>query len=162
MNKLYAETEVSVEILFAHLIGCGLEPVAVPNDMIRLRTSSGIGYRVGLREDQKFIQIGTYLPLDRRRDRQCKWDLAHRLNEELMLPSCYVDEDGYGDLWIKYVMPYQHGLIGDQFEAIIERFASMLQFIVETYNEDGIIDFGVPDHPCSDGSLSIPKGVLIN
>lgn len=28
--------------------------------------------------------------------------------------------------------------------SIVNRFASLLEFVVETYNDDGLIDFGAP------------------
>lgn len=30
------------------------------------------------------------------------------------------------------------------FVSIVNRFESMLEFVVETYNDDGVIDFGAP------------------
>ncbi|MDN7967548.1 hypothetical protein QZM91_08285 [Burkholderia multivorans] len=49
--------------------------------------------------------------------------------------------DSDGDLAVAYSMPYGCGLIAGNFVSIVNRFASLLEFVVETYN-DGLIDFG--------------------
>lgn len=43
------------------------------------------------------------------------------------------------------MLPYTHGLIAGNFVSIVNRFASLLEFIVQTYNDDGLIDFGAPE-----------------
>jgi hypothetical protein len=58
------------------------------------------------------------------------------------MPVFTVDQDE--DLTVAYVLPYAHGLIAGNFVAVVNRFASLLQFIVQTFNEDGLIDFGAP------------------
>ncbi len=35
-----------------------------------------------------------------------------------------------------------NGLISGNFVAVVNRFAALLEFIVQTYNGDGLIDFG--------------------
>lgn len=66
--------------------------------------------------------------------------MAKRLNEEVFLPVFTVDQDE--DLSVAYVLPYAHGLIAGNFVAVVNRFASLLEFIVQTYNDDDLIDFG--------------------
>lgn len=36
------------------------------------------------------------------------------------------------------------GLNSDNFVAVVNRFASLLEFSVQTYNDDRLIDFGTP------------------
>lgn len=50
--------------------------------------------------------------------------------------------DHENDLVVHYPLPYAHGLIAGQFMAVVHRFASMLDFIIETKNEDGLILLG--------------------
>jgi len=45
---------------------------------------------------------------------------------------------------VAYVLPYTHGLIAGNFVSVVNRFASLLEFVVHTYNDDGLIDFGTP------------------
>jgi hypothetical protein len=60
----------------------------------------------------------------------------------VFLPVFNVDADA--DLTVAYVMPYGGGLIAGNFVSVVNRFASLLEFIVQTYNDDGLIDFGGP------------------
>jgi hypothetical protein len=114
----------------------------VQPDSIRLRTEQGIGYRISLITDRKFVRFATYLPLNKLASLDQKHALAKRLNEEVFLPVFVVDADE--DLTVTYVLPYAHGLFAGNFVAIANRFASLLEFIVEVYNGDGLIDFGSP------------------
>lgn len=157
MTKIISEDAISIDSIRTQLVDCKLEPVVMADNTLRLRTSSGIGYRIGLRDEDMFVRIGTYLPLSKTRDRECKLELAHTLNEELFLPSCHIDEDGHGDLWINYAMSYKHGLITDQLIDIVHRFDSMLEYIVNQYNDDGLIDFTIHSIVNNDGpSLPAP------
>ncbi|MDN4573372.1 hypothetical protein DBB29_12365 [Pandoraea cepalis] len=61
------------------------------------------------------------------------------MNDEVFLPVFAIDQDE--DLTVAYVLPYTAGLIAGNFVAVVNRFASLLEFVVETYNEDGLIDF---------------------
>ncbi|MGO4155999.1 YbjN domain-containing protein [Cupriavidus sp. YAF13] len=140
MTKTFTEADITIETLDAHLRDSGLVPYAVKPDAIRLRSENGIGYRISLITDWKFIRFHTYLPLDRQAPIDQKHALAKRLNEQIFLPVFTVDADE--DLTVVYVLPYAHGLIAGNFVSIVTRFASLLEFIVQTYNDDGLIDFG--------------------
>ncbi|RQZ24348.1 hypothetical protein DIE14_20910 [Burkholderia sp. Bp9017] len=105
-----------------------------------MRTEQGIGYRISLINDRKFIRVGTYLPLNRQAPIDLKHELAKRLNEDVLLPVFTIDPDE--DLTVAYVLPYMNGLISGNFVAVVNRFAALLEFIVQTYNGDGLIDFG--------------------
>ncbi|MFM0007259.1 hypothetical protein PQR57_40690 [Paraburkholderia dipogonis] len=140
MTKTFTEADITIETLDAHIRDSGLIPYAVQPDAIRLRTENGIGYRVSLITDWKFVRFSTYLPLNRQAPIDQKHALAKRLNEQIFLPVFTVDTDE--DLTVVYVLPYAHGLIAGNFVSIVTRFASLLEFIVQTYNDDGLIDFG--------------------
>ncbi|CAE6801556.1 YbjN domain-containing protein [Paraburkholderia domus] len=142
MTKTFIESDITIETLDAHLRDSGLVPYNVQPDGISLRTEDGIGYRISIITDRKFIRFSTYLPLNRQAPIDQKHALAKRLNEEVFLPVFTVDQDE--DLSVAYVMPYAHGMIAGNFVVIVNRFASLLEFIVQTYNDDGLIDFGSP------------------
>ncbi|MFM0208874.1 hypothetical protein PQQ96_15835 [Paraburkholderia sediminicola] len=142
MTKTFTESDITIETLDAHLRDSGLVPYKVQPDGISLRTENGIGYRISIITDRKFIRFSTYMPLNRQAPIDQKHELAKRLNEEVFLPVFTVDQDE--DLSVAYVMPYAHGLIAGNFVAVVNRFASLLEFIVQTYSDDGLIDFGAP------------------
>lgn len=143
MTKIFAESDVTIETLVAHIRDSGLVPYKVQPDRISLRTETGIGYGVSLITEQRFIRFSTYLPLNRLAPTDQKQALARRLNEEVFLPVFAVDRDE--DLTVAYVLPYTHGLIAGNFVSVVNRFASVLEFIVQTYNDDGLIDFGASE-----------------
>ncbi|AUT75735.1 hypothetical protein C2L64_46255 [Paraburkholderia hospita] len=143
MTKIFAESDVSIETLDTHIRDSGLVPYKVEPDHISLRTENGIGYGVSLVSERKFIRFSTYLPLSRLAPTDQKQGLARRLNEEVFLPVFAIDRDG--DLTIGYVLPYVHGLIAGNFVSVVNRFSSMLDFIVHTYNDERLIDFGEPE-----------------
>lgn len=140
MTKIFAETDITIDALDAHLRDSGLVPYNLQPDCIRLRSENGIGYRISLITDRKFVRIATYLPLNRQAPIDQKHALARRLNDGVFLPVFTIDPDE--DLTVAYVMPYAHGLIAGNFVAVVARFASLLEFVVETYRNDGLIDFG--------------------
>lgn len=142
MTKIFAESDITIDTLEAHIRDSGLVPHKVQPDGIWLRTENGIGYRISIIEDRKFIRIGTYLPLNRQASIDQKRDLARRLNDEVFLPVFTIDQDE--DLTVTYVLPYTHGLIAGNFISVVNRFASLLEYVVQTFNEDGLIDFGGP------------------
>ncbi|HEM7892206.1 hypothetical protein [Burkholderia cepacia] len=143
MTKTFSEHEITIEALDAHLRDSGVVPYSVQSDCIRLRTEQGIGYRIFLIAERKFIRISTYLPLNRQAPIEQKHELARRLNEDVFLPVFTVDQDE--DLTVGYALPYTVGLIAGNFVAVVNRLASLLEFVVETYNDGGLIDFGVPN-----------------
>lgn len=165
MPTLWTEDQITLQTLISHMTDCGLCPVPLTDTQIRLRTVAGIGYRVTILEERRFIHIGTFLPLDETRSREEKLAFEHRCNAEIFLPAFCLDDDE--DLTVSYVMPYQQGMIAEQFIAMVNRFCSLLEYIVQSFNENGIIDFSAPT--ASDGtsdpsqsSLSPPVGTLLN
>ncbi len=140
MTKIFEESAVCIETLGTHLRDSGMVPYDVQPDCIRLRTEQGIGYRISLITDRKFIRFSTYLPLNRHASIDQKDALAKRLNVEIFLPVFTIDPDE--DLSVAYVLPYTHGLIAGNFVAVVTRFASLLEYVVHAYNENALIDFG--------------------
>ena len=151
MTKIFTESDVTIETLDAHLRDSGVVPYDVQQDVIRLRTENGIAYRVLLIPDRKFVRFATYLPLARQAPIDQKQALARRLNEDVFLPVFTIDPDE--DLSVSYVLPYTGGLVAGSFVSIVNRFASMLEFVVETYNENALIDFGAPNAVPASGEL---------
>lgn len=163
MTKIFEESAVTIETLDAHLRDSGVVPYDVQPDVIRLRTEQGISYSVFLVPDRKFIRFATYLPLNRQAPIDQKHALARRLNEGVFLPVFTIDSDE--DLAVSYVMPYGGGgLIAGTFVSIVNRFASLLEFVVETYNDDGLIDFGAPTTvpAVADAVTGPPGGELLH
>lgn len=152
MTKIFTESDITIDALEAHHIrDSGLVPHKVQPDGIWLRTENGIGYRISIIEDRKFVQFRTFLPVNRQAPIDQKHDLARRLNEGVFLPVFAIDSDE--DLVVTYVLPYTAGLLAGNFIAIVHRFGSMLEYVVQTFNEDGLIDFGEPA-PVSAGADS--------
>ncbi|WP_342051561.1 MULTISPECIES: YbjN domain-containing protein [unclassified Cupriavidus] len=147
MTKVFAESDITIDTLAAHIRDSGLVPHEVQPDGIWLRTENGIGYRITLVTDKTFIRIGTYLPLRRDVSVEKKRELARRLNEEVFMPVFTLDQDE--DLIVSYVLPYAQGLIAGNFIYVVNRFGSLLEYVVQTFNADALIDF--------DG-VSIPSG----
>jgi hypothetical protein len=163
MAKIWNEEDVTLENLASHITDAGLASMKREEKRIRLRTDTGIGFSIGLDEEQKFIRISTYLPLDKKQSRDKKLALEHRFNEEVMLVTFSVDDDD--DLLVLYVMSYRFGLIAGQFMNIVNRFDSLLDYIVESKNEDRIIKLGAgrdeEDAPALDNRPGA-EGVLLN
>ncbi|MGA4396269.1 hypothetical protein [Ralstonia nicotianae] len=86
--------------------------------------------------------VSTYLPLNRQASIGQKHELARRLNENVFLPVFTIDRDE--DLTVMYAMPYEFGMVAGNFVAVVHRFGSMLEYVVQTFHEDGLIDFGRP------------------
>lgn len=59
MTKIFAESDIAIDALEAHIRDSGLVPHKVQPDGIWLRTENGIGFRVSIIEDRKFFRIGT-------------------------------------------------------------------------------------------------------
>ena len=139
LTKTFTESEVTITTLESHIRDSGLVPHEVQLDGIWMRSPKGLGFRISIIENQKFIRFSTYLPLNRQVPIDQKHELARRLNENVFLPVFTLDHDG--DLAIMYVLPYEHGLIAGNFVAVVNRFGPMLEYVVQTFGE-GLIDFG--------------------
>ncbi|KGS70703.1 bacterial sensory transduction regulator family protein [Burkholderia pseudomallei MSHR7527] len=142
MTRVFDVHEITIETLDAHLRDSGVVPYNVQPDHIRLRTEQGIAFTISIIPERKFIRFSTYLPLNRHASTDQKHELARRLNEDVFLPVFTIDGDG--DLIVAYSLPYTGGLIAGTYVSIVNRFASLLEFVVETYNGGALIDFGAP------------------
>jgi hypothetical protein len=166
MTKILAEEDVTLDNITVHLKDSGLVPVATDAAGIWLRIASGVAYCIAILDDKKFIRIWTFLPLDRDQPRDMKLDLEHQLNAEIYLPVFSLDHDD--DLNVSYLMPYEQGLIAGQFVAIVNRFGSVLDYIVEFRNENGLIKFDRGNAASEDDQMDFdtttlrPAGVLLN
>ncbi|WP_197338865.1 YbjN domain-containing protein [Ralstonia solanacearum] len=142
MTKIFTESDITIETLEAHIRDSGLAPYKVDSDGIWLRTERGIGFRISVLTDKKFIRFGTYLPLRRDATLEDKRELARRLNEGVFLPVFTIDQDD--DLCVSYSLPYTGGLVAGTFVSVVNRFGSLLEYVVQAFNEDGLISFGSP------------------
>lgn len=142
MTKIFEESAVTIETLDAHLRDSGVVPYNVQPDFIQLRTEHGIAFTISIIADRKFIRFSTYIPLNRQASIDQKDGLAKRLNVEIFLPVFTIDRDG--DLIVAYSLPYTGGMFARTFMSIVNRFASLLEFVAETYG-DGLIDFDAPN-----------------
>ncbi len=142
MTKTFTESDITIDTLESHIRDSGLVPHEVQPDGIWIRSQKGLGFRISIIEDRKFIRFSTHLPLDPQAPIDQKRELARRLNENVFLPVFTLDPDE--DLIVMYVMPFSGGLIAENFMAIVNRFGSMLEYVVQTFNGDGLIDFGGP------------------
>ncbi|WP_426395225.1 YbjN domain-containing protein [Ralstonia sp. R-29] len=140
--KTFTESEITIDTLEAHIRDSGLVPHEVQSGGIWMRSPKGLGFRISIIENQKFIRFSTYLPLNRQATIDQKHELTRRLNENVFLPVFTLDQDE--DLNVMYVLPYEHGLIAGNFVAVVNRFGSMLEYVVQTFNPGEIIDFGGP------------------
>jgi hypothetical protein len=57
-----------------------------------------------------------------------------------------------------------HGLIAGNFVSVVNRFESLLEYVVQTFNEDGLIDFANPGTlPADeDGGTASATGELLH
>lgn len=140
LKKIFEESDITVETLDAHLRDSGVVPYNVQPDHIRLRTEQGIAFTISIIADRKFTRFSTYLPLNRHASIDQKHELARRLNEDVFLPVFTIDQDG--DLIVAYSLPYTGGMVAGTFVSVVNRFASLLEFVVDAYNENALIDFG--------------------
>ncbi|QCP51602.1 hypothetical protein FAZ95_01230 [Trinickia violacea] len=133
---MWTEKDITLETLAAHIedsgVSCKLEQAR-----IALHTAAGIGYLVVLDEDRKFVRFITYLPVAKDAFEEQKREFEHRLNAEVFMASFWLDDDN--DLVVDYPMTYVHGLIAGQFMVNLHRFASMLEYVTGSKNEDGLI-----------------------
>jgi hypothetical protein len=136
---MWNEEEVNLEALAAHIVDSGVDYTRQPESIV-VHTESGIGYQLILDETRKFVRFMTYFPVSPHASDEQKRDLEHRLNSQIFMASFSIDDDD--DLAVNYPLPYGHGLIAGQFMAILHRFGSMLDFVIGTKNEDGLILFG--------------------
>ena len=136
MQKIWTEDDITLKNLVAHIEDSGLQCIAEPARIV-LHTASGIGYLVVLDEDRKFIRFITYLPVAKDAFEEQKCEFEHRLNAEVFMASFWLDDDN--DLVVDYPMTYVHGLIAGQFMVILRRFASMLEYVMGSKNEEGLI-----------------------
>jgi hypothetical protein len=62
---------------------------------------------------------------------------------------------------VAYSLPYTGGLIAATLVSIANRFASLLEFVTETYN-DGLIAFGASTATVADAGSGSTSGELLH
>ena len=70
--------------------------------------------------------------------------------------------DPDADLNVMYAMPFSGGLIAEAFMSIVNRFGSLLEFVVATYGDDLIV-FDVPiiEARTTNGGTALGRGELL-
>lgn len=142
MATLLSAEAVTLQNLILHLTENGFSPFPLNETQVRLHTESGIGFRITILDDRQFIYIGTYLPLNRTKTKDEKLSFSHHLNSEVFMAKFCLDDDE--DLLVSYTSTYQSGLIAQQFIALVHRFASLLEWMVHSFDPNGMIDFSTP------------------
>ena len=163
MIPIWTEANVTLTKIADHMIASGISFTSQDEDRIRLHTEIGIAFSVVLDEDGKFIRLSTYFPLDPEQSLEKKRDLERLFNAEILLPSFSLDHED--DLNIVYVISYRFGLIPGQLMYLVKRFESLLNYLVNTRNPDGLILLGKyrqrSDMPDLDDAPP-PEKVLLN
>ncbi|MBX3754138.1 MAG: YbjN domain-containing protein [Ralstonia sp.] len=160
MTKIFNESDITIDNLAAHIRDSGLVPYMVDADGIRLRSPQGLGFRIAIIENRKFIQLMTYLPLRRDATLEDRRELARRLNEGVFLPVFTIDQDE--DLSVSYSLPFTGGLVAAAFMSVVNRFGSLLEYVVHAHNDDALIDFGRPAAVPANVDSGPARGVLLN
>jgi hypothetical protein len=154
MKKTWTEDDITLDCLASHIADSGLDCI-VETQQIVLHTQSGVGYLVSLESERKFIRFVTYLPVAKEAMRWRKRDFEHRLNAEVFLGSFWIDDEG--DLVAEYLMSYRFGLIAGQFMAILHRYASMLEHVMASKNEEGLVTSGPASHDADDDDVRFAR-----
>jgi hypothetical protein len=139
MVTIWTEEQVSLINIEGHLEDCGKPQVSRHEDRISLYTEKGLSVSIKIDDDRKFLRINSYLPIDKSRSRADKLDLIQRYNSDMFLPGFCLDDDE--DVQVNYLMCYERGLIVGQFMIVLNRFCSLLEYIIETQNQDDLIKF---------------------
>ena len=140
MNTFWNESDVTIDNILAHLTTSGIPIVAHDDTRIRLRTELGIGFSLVLDDDDKCIRMVTYFPLDPEQSFEAKRDLERLFNAEIALPTFSLDDEH--DLNIVYMVTYRFGLIPGQLIYVVKRFDSLLNYLVRSRNDAGLILLG--------------------
>jgi hypothetical protein len=175
MPRFWTEVEVSLMGLAQHFEDSGITRVDLQDDRVSLHTDEGLYHCVLMDEGRKFLRLSSYLPTDKARSRVEKLELIQRLNRNYFLPSFALDDDE--DLTVDYAVSYERGLNIGQFMVILNRFRSLLAYIIEHDEDRHLICFDNDDasddagdgidaiadanaSPATDSSR--PKDVLLN
>lgn len=58
MTKIFAESDITIDTLEAHIRDSGLVPHKVEPDGIWIRSPQGLGFRISIIEERKFVSSG--------------------------------------------------------------------------------------------------------
>lgn len=137
MSHIMQEIDVSLPALADHLelSGWGVE---IGADRLGLLTEAGLGFWIRLDTDKKYLIFVTELPLAAEYTDGPK--LANSLGNEVFMGAFSVDEEN--DLWVRYAMCYERGLIASQLSRVVRRFSGMLDYVVDKFDQEpSIFDF---------------------
>ncbi len=139
MVTIWTEEQVSLINIEEHLEDCGRRQVSRHEERISLYTEKGLSVSIHIDDDRKFLRLNSYFPIDKLRSRADKLDLIQRYNCDMFLTSFFLDDDE--DVQVSYSMCYERGLIVGQFMIVLNRFCSMMEYIADTQNQEGLIKF---------------------
>ena len=173
MKTIWTEDEVQIATLSDQLEGSGFDVARFTGQHIMLHSNLGLPFYI-VRRTKKFLRLLMIFELRRDRSRSDKLELVRRLNNELFWACFALDENENLLAW--YSSCYAQGLHIAQFMRLTERFISLIDHIVESKNEDGMIEqrnlnmlhFDPRDDMTADASehieldSSIPANVLLN
>ncbi len=154
MITIWTEEQVLPINLKKHLEDCGKTQVSCHENWIKFFTESGISVWIYIDEERKFLCINSYLSIDRSRSRIDKLDLIQRYNSDMFLPTFSLDEEE--DVKVSYSMCYERGLIVGQFMIVLNRFCALIETIIDTQNQEGLIKL---DQDSGDKERSLSQAV---
>jgi hypothetical protein len=177
MVTVWTEEQVSLINIEGHLEDCGRRQISRHENRISLHTEKGLSVSIHIDDDRKFLSLSSYLPIDKSRSRADKLDLIQRYNCDIFLTSFFLDDDE--DVQVSYSMCYERGLIVGQFMIVLNRFCSLIEYIADTQNQEGLIQFDqdsedeegdvievVEPSATADGQLALdgsrPKDAILN
>jgi hypothetical protein len=137
MVKVWNEEAVTPNNLSNHLIVAGY-PIRIMDDgTIVLHNQSGIPYRVSILDYDKCIRIGAWFDLDNAMPHASMMQLESMVNSEAHMATASLTHDRTLAVW--YAMSYHHGMVADHLTIMVKRFGSILQRIVDRYDDGHII-----------------------
>lgn len=175
MPRLWTEDEVSLMTLAQHFEDSGIARIDLQDDRVSLHTDEGLYYCVLQDEKRKFVRLSSYFPTDKALSRVDKLELIQRLNRKYFQTSFSLDGDE--DVNVDYAVSYERGLNIGQFMLLLNRFRSLVTYIVEQDEDRHLICFEEDDAPADDSDgidptadadaphaagSSRPKDVLLN
>jgi hypothetical protein len=137
MVKVWNEEAVTPNNLSNHLIDAGYPTRIMDDDTIVLRNQSGIPYRISILDYDKCIRIGAWFDLDNVMSHATMMQLENMVNSETFMATASLTHDHTLAVW--YAMSYDHGMIADHLTIMVKRFGSILQRIVDRWDDGHII-----------------------
>lgn len=137
MSTTVQEIDVNMKKLATILEDAGEDVEVSTHGFIMISTRVGYYVRIDILEQQKYITIKNFLPLNK--ENQEVYDFVNSLNRDWFMASYSIDSDF--DLLTTFALSYENGLIIPQFMKVIKRFSSMIDCLVEKYKDDELFKF---------------------